>query len=194
VFPNGQVATFSCVPPQPKRTGATSILGATTTTSFSIDFKIANLYNDFMKKNLIYKTSIIAILTLFISCQSKAEKQQIKKEIATLVDNPFHSDSAEKASSLKTILSNKAQTVAKKITQIADAPARRKNGGKTDFSGRRDKSAKTNSRKKFSEKKIGGVLKQKMKRASSKDFQETHGAKKSIWSALKNKAGKFGKR
>ena len=118
----------------------------------------------------------------------------IKKEIATLVDNPFHSDSAEKASSLKTILSNKAQTVAKKITQIADAPARRKNGGKTDFSGRRDKSAKTNSRKKFSEKKIGGVLKQKMKRASSKDFQKTHGAKKSIWSALKNKAGKFGKR
>ena len=36
-----------------------------------------------MKKNLIYKTSIIAILTLFISCQSKAEKQQIKIEIAT---------------------------------------------------------------------------------------------------------------
>ncbi|MBP3358595.1 MAG: DEAD/DEAH box helicase [Opitutales bacterium] len=118
----------------------------------------------------------------------------IKKEIATLVDNPYHSNSAEKASNLKTILSNKAQSVAKKITQIADAPARRKNGGKTDFSGRREKSAKTNSRKKFSEKKIGGVLKQKMKRASSKDFQKTHGAKKSIWSALKNKAGKFKKR
>ena len=34
-----------------------------------------------MKKNLIYKTSIIAILSLFISCQSKAEKQQIKKDV-----------------------------------------------------------------------------------------------------------------
>ena len=118
----------------------------------------------------------------------------IKKEISTFVDNPYHSDSAEKASSLKTILSNKAQSVAKKIAQIADAPARRKNGGKTNFSGRKEYSQKQTSRKKFSEKKIGGVLKRKMKRASSKGFQETHGAKKNVWSALKNKARKFGKR
>ena len=54
-----------------------------------------------MKKNLIYKTSIIAILTLFISCQSKAEKQQIKKEIATkqnatIINNQFVKTEIEK--------------------------------------------------------------------------------------------------
>ena len=118
----------------------------------------------------------------------------IKKEIPTYFDNPYHSDSAEKTSSLKTILSNKAQSVAKKIAQIADAPARRKNGGKSSFSGKNEQSRKANSRKKFGEKKIGGVLKQKMKRASSKKFQETHAGKKSVWSALKSKAGKLKKR
>ena len=46
-------------------------------------------------------TSIIAILTLFISCQSKAEKQQIKKEIATkqnatIINNQFVKTEIEK--------------------------------------------------------------------------------------------------
>ena len=118
----------------------------------------------------------------------------IKKEIPTYFDNPYHSDSADKTSSLKTILSNKAQGVAKKIAQIADAPARRKNGGKSNFSGKNEQPRKANSRKKFGEKKIGGVLKQKMKRASSKKFQETHAGKKSVWSALKSKAGKSKRR
>ena len=47
-----------------------------------------------MKKNLIYKTTFLIILILFISCQSKAEKQQIKKELstkqnATLIQNDY---------------------------------------------------------------------------------------------------------
>ena len=47
-----------------------------------------------MKKNLIYKTSFLIILILFISCQSKAENQQIKKELstkqnATLIQNDY---------------------------------------------------------------------------------------------------------